>query len=199
MAEARWRGWGEWRGMRGFVIVGGMAEAGGRRRTAGQSGNRSSTRSRLLRSERWRWRLRIRKSFMWERASTLFMPTATMEMEFTSPWMAERTGSTWDWGTRGTSGESWSIRGIRTSCWLRRWVTVQGRTKSEEFFARRTEGGAARKLRTTTMSRRRLIFVSNQGIREWCTGRCGTGFENRDKKVHLTVPGAGSTNQPMKA
>jgi len=111
----------------------------------------------------------------------------------------ERTGSMWDWGTRGTSGESWSIRGIRTSCWLRRWVTVQGRTKSEEFFARRTEGGAGRKFCTKTMSRRRLIFVSNQGIREWCTRRCGTGFENRDKKVHLTVPGAGSSNQPMKA
>src|SRR6267142_280212 len=48
-----------------------------------------------------------------------------------------RTGSMWGWRTRGTSGESWSIHGIRTWYWWRRWGTVPVRTKSEEFFARR--------------------------------------------------------------
>ncbi len=192
----RWRACRE---IRASTILARMAEACGRRRTAGRCGNRSSTRSRLLRLERWRWRLRIRRSFTWERASTRFLPTATMEMEFTNPWMAERTGSTWGWRTRGTSGESWSIHGIRTSCWWQRWVTVQDRTKSEEFFARRMAGGRGKKFCTMTMLRRRLTFVLSRAIRAWCTRRCGTGFESRDKKELRTDPGAGSTNQPMKA
>src|SRR5207249_9295269 len=145
------------------------------------------------------WRLRILTLFTWERVSIRFLRTAATETEFTSPLMAERTGSTSGWRILDTSGGSWWIRGIKTSCWSRRWATVRGRTKSAEFSGRRMEDEAGRKSYTKTMSRRRLIFVLNREIRAWCTRHCGTAFESRDKKELRTDPAAGCTSPWTKA
>src|SRR5436853_5872642 len=120
-------------------------------------------------------------------------------MEFTSPLMAGRTGSISDWRTRDILGESWSIRGIRISCWSRRWATVQGRMKSAEFSAQRMAGGTGRKYCTKTMLRRPWISVLSREIREWCTRHCGTAFESQDKKEHRTGPAAGSISLWTKA
>src|SRR5260370_1399567 len=144
----RWQGCRE---IRASIILARMAAGFGRRRTAGRCGNRSSTKKRLLRLERWRWRLRIPKSFTWERASTRFLATAVTEMEFTSPRMAGRTGSTWAWRTRGTSEESWLIQRTRISYWSRRWGTVRDRTKIAGSFGRRMADGRGREFYTKTM------------------------------------------------
>src|SRR5437588_8497054 len=187
------------RGIPQFTILLQTAEECGKRRMAGRCGNRFSTRSRSLRWERWRWRLQIRTLFTWGRASIRFLRTAATETEFTSPLMAERTGSTSGWRIRDISGGSWSIRAIRTLCWSRRWATVPGRTKSAEFSGRRMEDEAGRKSSTKTMSRRRLIFVLSREIRAWCTRHCGTAFESRDKKELRTDPAAGCTSPWTKA
>src|SRR5712664_1683091 len=111
-------------------------------------------------------------------------------MESTNPWTAEKTGSMWDLRIRDTSGESWSIHAIRMLCWSRRWGTVPGRTKSEEFSGRQTAGGAGRKCCTKTTGQGRWIFVLGREAREWCMRRCGTACESQDKKGLRMVQGA---------
>src|SRR5437879_3549703 len=120
-------------------------------------------------------------------------------MGFTNPSMAGRTGSTSVWRILDISGESWSIREIRTLCWLQRWDTAPGRMKSAESSARRMAGGAGKESCTKTMLRGRLIFVLSREIRVWCMQRCGTEFESQGKREHRTGRAAGSTSLWTKA
>jgi len=76
--------------------------------------------------------------------------------------------------------------------WLRRWVTVQDRTKSEAFFARRMAGGRGKKFWSKDNVTAAIDLCLSRAIpARGGTRRCGTGFGKPGQKKEVVRAGEG--------